>query len=222
MGCRFFMPASHKYLHKMKELVKITDNNGKKAVSARELHRVLKSGTRFNDWIDYRKKQYELIDGVDYQILNENLVEVNQFTEISVKLKRGPKGVDYALSLECAKQLAMIENNEEGKKVRLYFIKAEQKYQDMLKPIGDVGKVYPLIYKDQIGIPRRELFLLSGYSPNSGTVSALKKKYPEHFFMIRRTACVSVEFAKLRYSQGKVRQLEIDFRNKSIGGHKDV
>ena len=103
----------------MKELVKITDNNGKKAVSARELHRVLKSARKFTDWFDYRKTQYELIEKVDYQSLSQ-FCEKPQFgqnsdnqslSQFQVKTQGGRPTIDYALSLECAKQLAMIENN---------------------------------------------------------------------------------------------------------------
>ena len=102
----------------MKELVKITEKNGKKTVGARHLHELLKTATRFNDWFEYRKNQYDLIEGIDYQSLSEisvkhgkNQNETKQFTEISVNLKRGPKGIDYDLTIDCAKELAMIENN---------------------------------------------------------------------------------------------------------------
>lgn len=230
----------------MKELVKITEKNGKKTVGARHLHQLLKSGYQFTDWFEYRKNQYDLVEGIDYQNLSEisvkpgkNQNETKQFTEISVKLGkriqgaanqifseisekigRGRPSTDYDLTLDCAKELAMIENNAEGKKVRRYFLEIEKRYGEIMQPIGNVVKVYPLAYKGQVGFPRRELLLISGYSPNSGTISTLKKKYPEHFFTIMRTACVSAEFARFRYEQGKVRQLEIDFREscKAIGG----
>jgi hypothetical protein len=74
-----------------------------------------------------------------------------------------------------------------------------------------IGGVLPIFYNGKVGYPRKELLIAAGYSPDSGMVSALKKKYPDHFFTLFRTACISAEFAKLRYEQGKVRQLEIQF-----------
>ncbi|KAA6347189.1 hypothetical protein EZS27_005358 [termite gut metagenome] len=74
-----------------------------------------------------------------------------------------------------------------------------------------IGGVLPIFYDGKVGYPRKELLMAAGYSSDSGTVNALKKKLPEHFFTLFRTACVSAEFAKLRYNQGKVRQLEIQF-----------
>ena len=75
------------------------------------------------------------------------------------------------------------------------------------------GEQFPV----KIGYPRKELLQAAGYSAKSGTVSDLKKRYPEHFYNICRIACISPEFARLRFEQGKVRQLEIQFK-KTNGG----
>ena len=74
----------------MKELIKITENNGKKAVSARELHMILEIETKFYDWVS-RMCNYGFIENVDYSKLS---IENQQ--------------VDYALTLETAKHWAMI------------------------------------------------------------------------------------------------------------------
>jgi hypothetical protein len=75
-----------------------------------------------------------------------------------------------------------------------------------------IGGVWPVIRNGVAGYPRTEILKVAGYSPHSGTVGALKRRYPEHHFTISRIACVSAEFARLRMEQGKVRQMEIDFR----------
>ncbi|OAV64305.1 putative phage-encoded protein [Bacteroidales bacterium Barb6XT] len=85
------------------------------------------------------------------------------------------------------------------------YVPAEQ-----LQPIAGV---HPIICNGEVGYPRLELLKAAGYSPKCGMVQELKNKYPEHYFTIGRTACVSPEFARLRLKQGEVRQMEIQLRD---------
>jgi anti-repressor protein len=103
----------------MEELITIhlDKKTHQQVVSARELHGFLKVQSRFNDWMNNRIKQYGLIDGQDY----------TSFTKILVK---GGQAVEYALTLSTAKELAMVENNEQGKVARLYFIEMERRAKD--------------------------------------------------------------------------------------------
>ena len=50
----------------MNELIKITENNGRRAVSARELHEFLESKQDFSTWIKNRIEKYDLVENVDY------------------------------------------------------------------------------------------------------------------------------------------------------------
>lgn len=97
----------------MNELIKITEQNGKKAVSARELHEFLEVRSRFNDWIANRIEKYDLVENLDYITLTENLVSGGQRKEI-------------VLSVDAAKELSMVEGNEKGKQARRYFIACEK------------------------------------------------------------------------------------------------
>ena len=101
----------------MKELIRITEQNGKKAVSARELHAFLESNRDFTDWIKYRIKQYDFIENQDYVIL----------PQICGKIDRGRPSVEYALTVNMAKELSMVEGNAKGKQARRYFIACEEK-----------------------------------------------------------------------------------------------
>lgn len=100
----------------MNELIKITEQNGKKAVSARDLHEFLESKRDFSNWIKDRIEKYDLVENLDYVVFNN-------FGE-------NPKGgrplTEYALSVDAAKELSMVEGNEKGKQARRYFIACEK------------------------------------------------------------------------------------------------
>ena len=98
----------------MKELIKI-NNDG--LVSARELHEKLEVKTRFNDWINGRIKKYEFIENSDFIAITEKKVTA-QGNESEYK--------DCAITIEMAKELSMVENNEQGRKCRKYFIQVEK------------------------------------------------------------------------------------------------
>lgn len=100
----------------MEELIKITEQNGKKAVSARELHKFLESDERFSKWFE-RMVQYGFIENVDYQGCTFWYAPANQ--ELT----------DYALSIDCAKEISMLQRSEKGKIARKYFIECEKKLQ---------------------------------------------------------------------------------------------
>jgi hypothetical protein len=85
-----------------------------------------------------------------------------------------------------------------------------------------IGGVWPLIRNGQVGYPRKEILEAAGYSSRSGRVHQLKKLYPGHHFTIARTACVSEHFARLRVEQGKVRQMELQFRDEAAKEMEEV
>lgn len=104
-----------------KELIKITTNKeGQKLVSARELHEGLKIKSRFNDWITNRIKKYGFEENLDY-------------TKILVQCKRGQNEYDFCITVDVAKELCMVENNELGRQFRKYFIEAERQLQEIKK-----------------------------------------------------------------------------------------
>ena len=108
-------------LNTTNELIPISDNNGKKAVNARDLHAFLESKRDFSTWIKDRIKSYYFIEGVDYQ----------SFTEIVEREIGATTRIEYALSISMAKELSMIENNERGKQARKYFIACEENKHEL-------------------------------------------------------------------------------------------
>lgn len=99
----------------MNQLIKITETNGKKAVSARELYQFLSidDGSHFAEW-GRRNIEELFIENIDYQSLRY------------VGENGGRPGIDYALSLDCAKHVSMMSRCEKGKQARQYFIEMEK------------------------------------------------------------------------------------------------
>ena len=97
----------------MNEIIKIREENGKQAVSARELYLFLEVRSDFTDWCK-RMFEYGFEDNKD-------------FTLILGKSSGGRPSTDYALSLDCAKEISMLQRTEKGKQARQYFIEMEKK-----------------------------------------------------------------------------------------------
>jgi phage anti-repressor protein len=87
------------------------------SVNARELWQTLESKQEFSTWIKNRLTDFEKdIDYTVHKIMNgEN--------------KGRFAAIEYTLTLDTAKHLAMLERNEIGKKIRQYFIEVEKEYR---------------------------------------------------------------------------------------------
>lgn len=101
----------------MDELIKITEHEGKRAVNARELHQFLESKQDFSTWIKSRVEKYEFVEGQDFC----------SFHKIVERETGATTRIEYALSIDMAKELSMVENNEKGRMARKYFIECEKK-----------------------------------------------------------------------------------------------
>ena len=107
----------------MDNLISITEQNGNQVVSARELHSFLEVKTKFATWITNRIEKYEFIENQDY-------ITISKILE-----NGGGRTIEYALTLDTAKELSMVENNDKGKQARKYFIEAEKKLN---KPLSQI------------------------------------------------------------------------------------
>ena len=124
------------------ELINVEVRDGKQAVNARELHQKLGSKQRFADWIKNRIEKYGFVENQDYEVFHKimkNSNDVgNQDFEVFHKIMENSNGgrsrIEYALSLDMAKELCMIENNEKGRMIRKYFIEVEKKVRTQSVP----------------------------------------------------------------------------------------
>ena len=105
------------------ELIKVTTNEeGKQLVSARELHEFLEIKTRFDIWFN-RMIGYGFNENDDFILVVQKCTTnnpKNPYTTIT----------DYAITLDMAKEISMIQRTEKGKQARQYFIECEKKLRE--------------------------------------------------------------------------------------------
>ncbi|EOO2180419.1 antA/AntB antirepressor family protein, partial [Escherichia coli] len=102
-------------------------------VNARDLHTFLDVGKRFASWIVERIAEYGFVENQDFMIISQ----------VREKIGRGRPAKDYHLTLDTAKELAMVERNEKGRQIRRYFIECEKKLRQSLLP-APMNINYPL------------------------------------------------------------------------------
>jgi len=91
-------------------------------VNARDLHDTLESKQKFSDWIKDRIEKYGFVESEDYRFLNLRSGD-NQGLR---RFLPGGNKTEYHLSLDMAKELAMLEANDKGMQARRYFIQMEK------------------------------------------------------------------------------------------------
>ena len=105
------------------ELIKTTGItlNGDKitAVNARDLWKFLESKQEFANWIKDRIRKYGFKEGLDFTV--DKIINGENKGRFAAN--------EYFISLDMAKELAMVENNERGRQARQYFIEVEKRYR---------------------------------------------------------------------------------------------
>lgn len=111
------------------EMLPVYENQtGERLVDAREMHGTLMVGKDFSTWIKQRIDQYGFVENEDFTTILGNSVK----STIGANVGRQRK--DYLFTLDSAKEIAMVENNEMGRAIRKYFIKVEKLFRQQQKP----------------------------------------------------------------------------------------
>ncbi len=118
----------------MKELIKIQEQNGNSVVSARELHTFLEVTERFNSWCN-RMFEYGFTKDTDF-------TSVKTFTLVNNGAKKALD--DYALTIDTAKEISMLQRSEKGKQARRYFIECEKQLKNKVLDLSDANVVLQL------------------------------------------------------------------------------
>lgn len=107
-------------------------------VDARELHRCLKAGKVFAAWIGERINRFGFQRFSDYEV----------FSEIGNNPEGGRPSKEYTLTLDMAKELAMVENNTTGRLIRKYFIECERRANAPMAALNDPGTLRALLLEN--------------------------------------------------------------------------
>lgn len=100
----------------MNELFNVTTNGDKLTLSARELHKELNIAGRFSRWFE-QMSEYGFEENVDFtSVQNCTVVNNGAMRELQ----------DYQITLDMAKEIAMLQRNEKGKEIRRKLIELEK------------------------------------------------------------------------------------------------
>lgn len=101
------------------DLITTREVEGEAIVDARHVHEFVESKERFSKWWD-RMLSYGFVEGVDYTPYQKVHPQNKQEIE------------DYAMKIDMAKEISMIQRNEKGKEARLYFIEVEKRMKSQV------------------------------------------------------------------------------------------
>ena len=102
----------------MNELFKVNYDNDRITLSARDLHGFLEINTQYTKWFE-RMTEYGFNENVDYQAISQKRLTA-QGNETTY--------TDHQITIEMAKEIAMLQRNDKGKQARQYFIELEKKW----------------------------------------------------------------------------------------------
>jgi len=146
-------------------------------VNARELHEFLQSGRDFSNWIQDRIAKYSFDEGVDFS------------TELLKTPSGGRPKTEYFLSMGMAKEIAMVENNERGRRVRHYFIEAEKRSREATR------FQIPKTYAEALHLAANQADQIE---TQKATIAQLEPKAAFHDQVADTTNCIDIaRFAKL-------------------------
>ena len=154
----------------MNELIKLNEqtinNEMVQTVNARELHAFIESKQQFATWIKNRIEKYGFVENQDFICVSQKNETQRANGQIGVSVSN-----EYYITLDMAKEVAMIENNEKGRDVRQYFITCEKlakqastaSLSEQLK-IAQIGLLNRVLdeFGDKISPQARETLLLVG------------------------------------------------------------
>ncbi|KQH63030.1 antirepressor [Campylobacter coli] len=87
------------------------------SANAREIFQFLNSEQEYSNWIKNRISHYDFIENQDYII--------------ELVYTKGRPRKEYYVTLDMAKELCMVENNEKGRQARCYFIECEKRLKNL-------------------------------------------------------------------------------------------
>lgn len=205
----------------MNEIIKIETTNEGSVVSARELHQFLESKQKFADWIKNRIEKYDFEENKDYHklyfdvegkslIISDPKIRKTDNQEVTKAHK-----IDYVITLDMAKELSMIENNEKGRQARKYFIECEKKLKEVAPRIPQTFAEALRAYADEV--EKNEALKLEN-SQQKQIIGELQPKASYYDLILSSHDCMTVtQIAKdygltAQYLNSKLKDLGVQFK----------
>lgn len=101
----------------MSALIPIRETDGRQAVSGRDLHSFLGLGRDYTTWFK-AMVEYGFAEGDDYLPVSG---------EVAREGRGSVERIDHVLTLDMAKELAMVQRTPKGQEARRYFIEVEKR-----------------------------------------------------------------------------------------------
>ena len=191
-----------------KELIPIKIIDGEMLVDGRLLHLKLQSGQEYAAWIKKRIKECQFEEGKDFW-----------FDKIIKSKTRGGnrRSIDYLLTLDSAKELAMLERNKIGHFIRRYFIDVEKRYRDWVGIKLPQLKTDRDLFTDRDGYDYEELLLSVGCSTKPAAMrSRINRNRQEFWKSINGNWFVSEDFGKTIIMYSIARRWSADAKKRHL------
>lgn len=133
-----------------------------KTINARELHGFLGVGKDFSNWIKGRVDKFGFVENQDFIC---SPVLASKLEGRKTNLCGGRNIKEYHLTLDMAKELAMVENNEKGREARRYFIECEKQFRTAVTTAPAAPK-----------LPRKRSTPVNPFLPVGYTESGIDRK----------------------------------------------
>ena len=174
------------------------------SVNARDIHSYLEVKTHLSTWMKRAIDKYDFKENIDFSILK------------SANPNGGIDKVDYIVTIDMAKELAMLENNQKGKEIRRYFIKVEKDYVNSLKENTNVKELE--FYKNKyLELLERENKLLRDIAYSNSILSIKPNKLGTKF------SNSEIQTLSNLYNQGySTRQIANIINRSSSGVHNFI
>lgn len=146
----------------MQNLINIQRREGKDLVSARELHAFLGVQTDFTDWCK-RMFEYGFVENYDYSLLK-------------IGERKAHNKTDYLLTLDTAKEIAMIQKSAKGREVRNYFIDCENALHLVAEAIANAQAKTLANQKESFALLQELETIKQKYAAVFKRMAAIKKR----------------------------------------------
>lgn len=164
-------------------LLPIYENENKeRLVNARELHSIMKVRRDFTNWIKDRIRKYMFIQDEDYILTFAKIGE-----------RRNVIKHEYYITIDMAKELAIVENNDIGRKIRRYFIEVEKRYRNIIESPRNIFDFMRMAI-DQIEANEKEIKEVKVLSENN--TKQIEKIQSKIDVTIKKDYCLASDIAE--------------------------